>query len=888
MADIATGAGINGVLGWMTPELFTLAGLAAGAFPATASAAPFLLEAGVTARTARIPAALSGAFGGATGETAGQLYEKKYGPGVGAETARLLGSIITPTGLAGAATGTGKALVGGLGLAFPKIKVATTLGEMLKERGITPQSIEKLSAEKKAFIESKLAELRGGGERSVQAQREIFSMLEQEVGRVSRAAEGKALAFEREADRLLNEVTAKQGVITADTEKRIARLRSQFDEAADKLRSDAGKNALDATRSAARRSAIIRKNAANQSEEVKRAAEAEASKIETEAQQQAQSLLRGAEKRIATLQSRYENRQSILDMYRGRMQGQAEAARGAIGERILPGQMGEEVRGVFETRLNALKDARDKAYETVKNTWLNTIKGKEASGQTYRQTRSYQEALANLNRELVTENKMLAVTDPKSVEQVKSVISQINPVRESTDKAGNVIRTEVPASVASLEVLLRRLKDRAGGLPAEGVEAIDQQRAGRLAQQVENIIDEFSAGSYKKAKDTYRELSKPINEFNTSVGKYVTEKPEGFEVGDFMSRLGKVGPKVFENRFTAKQLFDVAGAEKSEQLALGYLADKIGPEPTADKIRSVLESNRDWLALPEFKAIGSQLEAAAGQMSRATTRSKQAGILSKALGVKIGQLPELPTKQAQKITSTAEKEAAQVRQKAEKETGRIGTEAERKIAGLTPDTAALRQEAKAQVDASAISVESRIEDMLRQAEQQRAAASKETEAAIAPLTAQAKAARSDAEAFENLILGTATQAKRVESFLTGGNRQEWEQISRILNQTPGGREKVAEAVGQIIAARFESGPKSAINLLSDMRSNLLDYGLMDRAAIDKLERTMNEVYNAPVQATVKRRFLETAVRNAIVGATAFPYSKVFRDAEIERNRMKAR
>ena len=89
-SDIGSEAGIGGVLGTFAPEILSYGVAPAVAMiPGGAALSPFIAGAGQTLRGARLASAVTGAIGGAGGELAGQTVEKKYGPGVGAESARL-------------------------------------------------------------------------------------------------------------------------------------------------------------------------------------------------------------------------------------------------------------------------------------------------------------------------------------------------------------------------------------------------------------------------------------------------------------------------------------------------------------------------------------------------------------------------------------------------------------------------------------------------------------------------------------------------------------------------------------------------------------------------------------------------------------------------------
>ena len=69
-----------------------------------------LIAGGEAMRGSRAASAGAGLIGGLTGESAGQIAESKVGPGVTAETARLLGSTLGPVPIEALGTKTGRAI----------------------------------------------------------------------------------------------------------------------------------------------------------------------------------------------------------------------------------------------------------------------------------------------------------------------------------------------------------------------------------------------------------------------------------------------------------------------------------------------------------------------------------------------------------------------------------------------------------------------------------------------------------------------------------------------------------------------------------------------------------------------------------------------------------
>jgi len=882
---VAREAGVGGVAGFFAPELMETAGVGAQALGRGLAGAPgpagFVgrastglgtglitgAEALRASRLGRTASTIGGAISGAGGETAGQVYESQYGPGVGAETARLLGSIVVPMPFEYLGTAGGKLLGTALGaFGVPGMGKAKILGDFLKERGISAQDVENLSEAKKKILDEKIKGLRFGDERSRTAEKEIVDLFKKEAGAIKGSAEQEALMLEQQARYIIDDAERAGGKITQDMEKRISNLRSQFDVAAEKMRSEASTQARDVVNAASKRAALIRKNSANQSASVQQIANTEADAVIREAQQQADTLLKNSQRQIAEQQLRIENQQKRLSKF----QRTSEKFRGEqvsqLGERILPTELGGQTRKVFDDALTKIKKDREDNTKDLRNDWKNAVQKKEAAGQNYRNTSAFTEAKDSLESLLLNkETNLLMQTDEKFKSAVNSVLRSINPERTVVNQQGEVSTAPVNASVDALETLYRRLRDRASGLPAEGVEAIDQQLAGKLAKPIEKIIDEFSGGAYSTYKNAWREASKPLNEFRTTAGRYVTDKPEGFDLGDYLERLSGVGSKVFGNASSAKQLVSVAGTQEANRLARGYLADQIG-EAGPTKIKSVLESNRDWLSLPEFKTLRDQFDTIANNLSKAKTQEERSQILQKALGVKLGGLPSIPVIAAGRIETKGLTEAQRIQREAQSRLSDIEKQQQAKLGRFgEPSTEKLRTEAEAQIAASAPRVEAQVGEMRREAGQAAKELSTQAQKQAEPFTRQAADTRKLAQEKVNTLLANTTDETRFEQILLGAKQDEWKAMGEVINANPQVKDTVAKAVGQIIARKAESSLRGARDTMESLGERLVDFGLMDKRAVDNLKSQLNDIYVMPVSNEQKTSFIASTIRKAIVG-----------------------
>jgi hypothetical protein len=883
--EVAKEAGVGAVGGFFAPELMETAGVGAQALGRGLSGAPgvggFLGRASTglgtglitgaevlrASRLGRTGTTIAGGISGAGGETAGQVVESKYGPGIGAETARLLGAIITPMPFEYLGSAGGKLLGTALGaMGVPGMGKAKVLGEFLAERGINARDVENLSEAKRKILDEKVKALRFGDERSKAAEKEIVTLFKGEAGKITATAEQQALNFEQQAKQIIDEAERAGGKITQDMEKRVASLRSQFDAASEKMRADATSQANDVVNAASKRAAIIRKNSANQSASVQQIADVEAKGVIKEAQQQADALLKNSQRQIAEQQQRIENQQRRLSKF----ERTSEQFRGQqvseLGERILPTELGGQTRKLFDDALKKIKDARETITKPLRDTWKNSIQKKENEGKNYRNTKAYQESIDSLESLLTNEKtKLLMQTDEKFKSAVNSVLNSINPQKTAVTETGEVVKTSLKASAEALETIYRRLMDRASGLPAEGVEAIDQQLAGKLAKPIEKIIDEFSEGAYLAYKNAYKEASKPLNEFRTTTGRYVTDKPEGFDLADYMEKLSGVGSKIFGNANSAKQLVSVAGPEESNRLARGYLVDQIG-EAGPSKIKSVLESNRDWLNLPEFKTLRNQFETIATNLAKAKTQEERSQILQKALNVKIGGLPSIPVKEAGRIESAGATEAQRIQRDAQRKLTEIERQKTSKLEKFgEPSTQKLRTEVEQQIAAGAPKVEAQAGLMTKEAQQQAEKLAKQAGKEAQPLTEQAGLTRKTAQDKVNTLLANTTDETRFEQILLGTKQDEWKLIGEIINANPEAKSTFAKAVGQVIARKAEGSLRGARDTMESLGERLIDFNLMDKKAVESLKSQLHDIYMMPTTTEQKASFIASTIRKAIVG-----------------------
>ncbi len=842
----ATGAGA--AVGAFSPEILTGLGLGAAAFPVTAPAAPFLLGAGTAARGARLAGMTAGAVGGAVGETGGQAVEMAGGNPVAAEATRFVGGMTTPSLLKAAATPFVKA--GGYGLSLLANKITPgigtgvrTLGQMLEERGVKDVN---LSVEQRKFIDEKIASIRGG-EPSAKPLQDVFGMLRDASNRLIQNADLQAKPLEDQAANIIREAEAQSGAITQQFAKRSSNLASQFESNADKLRTAAETQARDIVKNADSAATAIRDAAKNQVPELIAQAQQQADQITQQGRAQADQLIAQANQRADKLKSVSDR---LRESSRTRS-AQATEKIASIGQAQTPTELGTSIRQKFYSTFDNLRNIRQTNVEKNKTAAFSEALSKEQTGQRYQSTKAYQDALQSIGNE-------------RRNPETKLENVPVGEVQNALEKLYQQI-TDGKLSFEGLEVLRRSLRDRSSGLPAEGYDAIGQQQAGRLAGYVENIQREFSP-TFSKYLEQYKIDSKPLNDFKTKVGQAMVGK-EDFDFTQFKTDPATLGNSVFKTASTVKQLINVAGEKESEDLARAYLADKLRNAKSKDAIKKVLDDSRDWIGY--FPGLSKQISEVADSVGVAKTVAEKRAALAGGLQTELGKTIPTATTAARRIEEEATKKATAGVIAAEREAGKISTAAEKEVGKVTTTAESqagnVRTETERRIGESSKSVEAQKTELQRQASEKAGQITKEAGTKAGELTKQAQETRNAAQEKADMILGSKYDFERVRTFLLGGSQEEWDVISEIIKSSPQGKQKIADAVGQVIADRAETSLKNAIQDMRDLSVKLVDKGVMPQAEADRILSRLNEVFVSPVNLKQKTTIAQRLIRDAISG-----------------------
>jgi hypothetical protein len=774
----------GGIFGAVAPEAMMTTG---GAIRQTAGRLPGVVGRAGTAlggalelggeamKTARPASFFAGTIGGAGGETAGQIVESKYGPGLGAETARLLGATLTPAPISYLGTKTG-GLIGTLAgkMGFPGMSTAKTVGQLLQESNVKPQSLTK---EQEAFITKKLEDIRGG-QRSIDAEKEIVDMLKAGAGKITQQAAMTAEQLEAAA------VSRPQEII-AEAQKRAQSIRD----------------------SARALSPAQRQISEADAQSILQKGQQEASRIEKELRQQIADM-RGKAGKLTTRAQAGEQ--------------QARQTLSAVGQPQTPTDTGKSIREAVTPVFEKLKTTRETNANKYKGEAFGEALAKEKAGQRVSDTKAFNEAQTAIENAITNpETKLKNV----SINEVESQLQKVKKALDPRIKIDNKVFGD-PISFEGLENLRRFLRDRAYGLPAEGFDAIGQRQAGQLADAVEAIQREFSP-KISRFLEQYRADSQPLNLFKTKLGQAIVGKEE-FDMARFATDPASLGEQFFKSETGVKDLVAMLGgdARQAEKVARGYVTNKL-EGASGKQIEDLLSKSKDWIN--QFPALRQQLETAAKTIGRAEGFGGARTKLAETLRTGATQIADVIPSKTGAVLTKAEQEAQRAAEERIKGAAK-GLKGEKKSAAQIVKEA----EGVAQAEGKA-------------------------------LTGQAKTVRDEAARRAETILGGTTDADRVKEIVLGKDAEVWKETAQIIVSTPGGKEKFADAVNQILADKAKRSLGGAIDDWKYIGQRLIDNNLMSSEKVAETAAKLEEIFLTPVDLAQKITFAQRLLRNAVAG-----------------------
>jgi len=802
---------IGGVLGTFAPEITTGLGMAAGAFPVTAPAAPFLLGAGSAMRAARPAAALGGAIAGGSGEIGAQIAEAAGQPEKVQEIVRFAAGAVTPE-FGNLIKYAGGKLLNVIPLAS-KSDISTLFNALTADLGL---DVKQLSPSQRKYIEKVANDIRGGA--TPESSKTVFSALEAGADAIVQKYNNQAFTLEREAQELSK----------ASGEK-VSRLMSQFEAGAESMRQSATERANNILANAQKRADEIRSGQSGPMTGI------DAQDVLAQGRRAADSILQDANNRIARLRQVAERARTTGA---GRETVAKETLSG-IGQAQRPTETGEAIRSKVTPILDDLKATRAKNAETNKGEAFGFAKMKEQQGEMPKNTEAFREAMQTLDQDIKTAT-LDAIKSP-----LQRIRKALDPVR--VDEETGVVVGQ-PVTFEGLEQIRRFLRDRSYGIPAEGYDAINQQMAGRLADAVEKIQLEFSP-SIGKFLEQYRIDSQPLNNFKTKLGQAIVGK-EDFDLGRFVTDPASIGNQIFKTETGVKQLVDLLGGDvaQAENIARGFVMDQLGNATSSDINTFVTRTARDWI--DQFPTLKSQLVAAADKMSQAERVGAKRQTLSNTLRKEAQGLPIKAQTAAGRAEQDAAKQAANIEKQRELAASKELTAGEREAGRVTSG-------AETDISKSSTAVQRQAGKIESQAEKE----------AAAKLT-EGKKLSAEGQKIKEQIVGNKYEVERVKDLILSGDKALWNEVGPFIAENPKAKRAFADAVRSVIADKALSSPKGAVDAFAlRVRPAIEQTGLMSASELNALEQQIQKI-NQTVEGPRKTTFIQRAITNALIGETA--------------------
>jgi hypothetical protein len=662
VGDVFKSGGYGAAAGYLMPEIMTVGGLAAGAFPPTAPLSPFLLAGGQLARGGRLASALAGGLSAATGKAAGKVVPEPEKvevdiPGIQLtrkQLAETVGEFAGPGALKA-----GEVAARGIPIVGSAIRSLERFGNMGRA-----EYADAAARELALIAKPGLRERFAGSAvpvTEIKAYRDIYDSLA-----------GLDSAKRREGEMALEGAKTKaQKVISHYSEQ--ARRVQQFDVAeAQRLRekgnTDAQQLIDDAISQVEKKFGLVRKAEAAGEKAVKGG-------------QEALSSIGNAQR------SRYDIGSSLQNKVKATDDAQVIALQDAFNnDKKLRDEIvaSQEATGVFPENTEAFKNTLAFLNDKL-------VKGRQPAERVKIDVteQGVKNAYERVREAMLNKRVMMEGTDAEIAQQVAAIEKAGGRVQKGTNPA-----TGEPAyyrvyktSFEALDPVRRKLGEAFDGKPVEGFEGLLKDQAKDLYGRIRAIQVEYAGGkdgpqdmllrNYSEGKDILNALRIPAGRKMIGADKlnpeYLTQDPSEIPAAFFRTKKG-----VQDLLQITKDPALVEGA------ASDYLARKLSGKNTKE-INDFLKDNKEWIDL--FPGLSGRVKSAVSALERAESVGPKTGKLAEALRTEIKNLPIAAQQQAGKVRSEAEKEAAARAQAGFKRAADIRETGKKMAATATPEQA---------------------------------------------------------------------------------------------------------------------------------------------------------------------------------------------------------
>jgi len=338
-----------------------------------------------------------------------------------------------------------------------------------------------------------------------------------------------------------------------------------------------------------------------------------------------------AEKRVGATEKIAEREAGKPEAAYGQLPGVTTTTEAGVTKAVPQSEanIGQRLKAKADQIYTKLRETRAANAERLKADAFDFAKKKELAGERVENTKAYKDVLNEIDSLLNDKETGLAVS---TLDAMKNPLLQIRRAIDPryVDEASGIVMGR-PISFKGMEELRRFLRDRSYGLPAEGFDAINQQKAGDLAKAVEKVMSDFSEKRIDKFINQYRQDSAPLQAFQSKLGKSLIGEQKGTTIATTAAQ--DIPKTVFKNKENFDNFVDAIGGDRklAQAEAQQYFASQLEGK-TAAQARKFLADNRTMLKeTGSYEMAGKyvqQLEQAekrgATALERGKTRTKTA------------------------------------------------------------------------------------------------------------------------------------------------------------------------------------------------------------------------------------------------------------------------
>lgn len=300
--------------------------------------------------------------------------------------------------------------------------------------------------------------------------------------------------------------------------------------------------------------------------------------------------------------------------------------------------LGEKIRETAVITEKGLREARQRSAETLKAQYFSEAKAQENAGQFWANSESGKQFMKFLKD----------IQDPANAGRY--TMDEIAAARDlQMSLATRKVKGKAVASeIEKIEKIIRDAKEIQRKPTMEGAKALQQRYLGELAQRLEDSVygsvDEVSAvqgfaPSGRLFRQVYAEMSKPLNQYNSPVGRVLTEEVEGLP-GVFRADVTSIPANVFKSPQQIAILENAGISRKQlEPFAAEFTANKLARFNSAEKINEFINS-AEGAYLKEFPNVLAKTRQYADTFAKNEQKVVQSTAGARALEKRAGTIAE--------------------------------------------------------------------------------------------------------------------------------------------------------------------------------------------------------------------------------------------------------